>query len=97
VDHFVGADHRDVGVQSFRAFSERFQTTQKREIARGELVEEMHYNDNLYLGKDLLPYMGHIHISKVDYTDIPQIASWFSEIIPQHRRRGYGIVFAASR
>jgi len=59
--------YRDVGVQSFRAFSERFQTTQKREIARGELVEEMHYNDNLYLEKDLLPYMGHIHISKVDY------------------------------
>ena len=59
--------YRDVGVQSFRAFSERFQTTQKREIARGELVEEMLYNDNLYLEKDLLPYMGHIHISKIDY------------------------------
>ncbi len=24
-------------------------------------------------------------------TDIPQIASWFAEIIPQHRRQGYGI------
>ena len=29
--------------QSFAAFAQRFQTTQKRQISRGELVEEMLY------------------------------------------------------
>jgi hypothetical protein len=31
------------------------------------LVEEILYNDKLKLDNDLLPYMGHIHVSKVDY------------------------------
>ena len=53
--------------QSFAAFAQRFQTTQKRQISRGELVEEMLYNDKLKLDNDLLPYLGHIHVSKIDY------------------------------
>jgi hypothetical protein len=53
--------------QSFAALALRFQTTQKRQISRGELVEEMLYNDKLKLDNDLLPYLGHIHVSKIDY------------------------------
>jgi hypothetical protein len=56
--------------QSFEAFSQRFQTTQKRQISRGELVAEMHYNDKLKLDNDLLPYLGHLHVSKIDYNTI---------------------------
>jgi hypothetical protein len=51
--------YRDFGVQSFRAFSERFQTTQQRQISRGELVEEMFYNAKVqsarFYFKRLLP------------------------------------------
>ena len=53
--------------QSFAAFAQRFQTTQQRQISRGELVEEMFYNDKLKLDSDLLPYLGYIHVSKIDY------------------------------
>jgi hypothetical protein len=56
--------------QSFGEFSQRFQTTQERQISRGELVAEMHYNDKLKLDNDLLPYLGHIHVSKIDYNII---------------------------
>ena len=59
--------YRDFGEQSFRAYSEKLQTTQKREIARGELSAEMHYNDKLKLDNDLIPYLGHVHITKIDY------------------------------
>mgnify|MGYP001156850131 CR=1 FL=1 len=59
--------YRDFGEQSFRAYSEKLQTTQKREIARGELSAEMHYNDKLKLDNDLIPYLGHVHIAKIDY------------------------------
>jgi hypothetical protein len=53
--------------QSFATFVQWSQTTQKRQISRGELVEEMLYNDKLKLDNDLLPYLGHIHVSKIDY------------------------------
>ena len=60
-------NHKVIEEQSFAAFAQRFQTTQKRQISRGELVEEMFYNDKLKLDNDLLPYLGHIHVSKIDY------------------------------
>jgi hypothetical protein len=49
---------------------QRVQTTQKRQLSRGELVEEMLYNDKLKLDNDLLPYLGHIHVSKIDYNSV---------------------------
>ena len=42
-------NHKVIEEQSFAAFAQRFQTTQKRQISRGELVEEMLYNDKLKL------------------------------------------------
>ena len=53
--------------QSFAAFAEKFQTTQQRQISRGELDETMFYNDKLKLDNDLLPYLGEKHIAQVDY------------------------------
>ena len=60
-------NHKVVEEQSFAAFAQRFQTTQQRQISRGELVEEMFYNDKLKLDNDLLPYLGEKHVAQIDY------------------------------
>ena len=54
--------------QSFGAYAEKLQDTQRREIKRGQLSEDMLYQDNLKLQRDLLPKFGAIHISNIDYT-----------------------------
>ena len=54
--------------QSFDTYSKKLQKNQKRLIRRGELDETMLYNDTLKLDADVLPYLGHLHISKIDYT-----------------------------
>ena len=38
-------NHTVIEKQSFAAFAEKFQTTQQRQISRGELDETMFYND----------------------------------------------------
>ena len=60
-------NHEVIEKQSFAAFAEKFQTTQQRQISRGELDETMFYNDKLKLDNDLLPYLGEKHIAQVDY------------------------------
>ena len=60
-------NNKVIGEQSFAAFAEKFQTTQQRQISRGELDEEMFYNDKLKLDNDLLPYLGERHIAQIDY------------------------------
>ena len=60
-------NHKVIEKQSFAAFAEKFQTTQQRQISRGELDETMFYNDKLKLDNDLLPYLGEKHIAQVDY------------------------------
>ena len=47
-------NHKVIEKQSFAAFAEKFQTTQQRQISRGELDETMFYNDKLKLDNDLL-------------------------------------------
>ena len=69
--------------QSFAAFAQRFQTTQKRQISRGELVEEMLYNDKLKLDNDLLPYLG------LSRTRFPWTQNWLNRSVqggPEHDR-----------
>ena len=60
-------NHTVIEEHSFAAFAEKFQTTQQRQISRGELDETMFYNDKLKLDNDLLPYLGEKHIAQVDY------------------------------
>ena len=53
-------NHKVIEEQSFAAFAQRFQTTQRRQISRGELVEEMFYNDKLKLDNCPFPLkLGH--------------------------------------
>ncbi len=60
--------HLLIKEQSFDTYSKKLQDNQKRLIRRGELDETMLYNATLKLDADVLPYLGHIHISKIDYT-----------------------------
>jgi hypothetical protein len=55
------------GTEDFSAFAEKLQATQKRQIARGDLDRLMLLQDSGKLEKDLIPRIGDIHISKVDY------------------------------
>jgi hypothetical protein len=73
-------NNKVIDEQSFAALALRFQTTQKREISRGELVEEMLYNDKLKLDNDLLPYLGHIHVSRIDYN---LVDNFIAEVHPE--------------
>ena len=64
---------RDFEETSFRAYSDKLQITQRREIVRGELSEEMLYNDKLKLDNDLLPRLGHVHVRRIDYNLIDSL------------------------
>ena len=66
---------RDFEETSFRAYSDKLQITQRREIVRGELSEEMLYNDKLKLDNDLLPRLGHVHVRRIDYNLIDSTCS----------------------
>jgi hypothetical protein len=61
---------KGTGSQNFGSYAKKFQDRQKRQINRGELVDEMFKNDNLYLQKDILPAFGSTHISKIDYNSV---------------------------
>ena len=64
---------RDFEETSFKAYSDKLQITQRREIVRGELSEEMLYNDKLKLDNDLLPRLGHVHVRRIDYNLIDSL------------------------
>ena len=59
---------KEGGASSFAVYAEKLQETQRREIKRGQLSNEMLYNDHLRLERDVLPRFGHLHISKINYT-----------------------------
>ena len=59
--------YRSIREFSFSAFAEKLQRTQKRQINRGELSERMLVEDKQKLEKDVLPYLGEMSITKIDY------------------------------
>ena len=63
---------RTGGNNSFADFAAKFQDQQKRLIRRGELDTKMLYEDRLRLDKDVLPKLGSMHVSKIDYTTIDE-------------------------
>ena len=61
---------KDIGSQSFSVYADKLQESQKRQILRGELDPDMLYQDTLKLNNDLLPALGSLHISKIDYNTV---------------------------
>ena len=60
----------EIGAESFKTYSRKFQDRQRRQINRGELVSRMLDEDKYRLDKDILPTFGSIHISKIDYNSV---------------------------
>jgi integrase len=59
--------HHASSGMSFAIYSEKFQETQKREIRRGNLSQDMLDEDRRKLEKDVIPYLGSHSVRKVDY------------------------------
>jgi hypothetical protein len=60
-------DFRLKGAQTFGAFAEKLKSSQQRLIRRGDLAKGMLEQDAAKLRLDVLPALGSLHVSKIDY------------------------------
>jgi hypothetical protein len=59
--------HKETGGLSFSSYALKSMETRKREMRRGNIVPMMIKEDQRKLDKDILPVMGEISVTKVDY------------------------------
>jgi hypothetical protein len=60
-------NHKETGGLSFNSYALKSMETRKREMRRGNIVPLMIKEDQRKLDKDILPVMGEISVTKVDY------------------------------